>query len=119
MQELREESMDRREPDTPSLDGRKYHPPVYCPDPVAMGMADDDDLIHRVVIGRVQPVGTPLGKGASESVDFQTACGLRLHGEAVHGIMNNVECLACWEVPLRSYDPGHIQDQIIGRRRAF
>lgn len=97
-------------------DLRRYRPVTFARDPVAVGKASSGELIHRVLQGFVKPSGTPLDD-VSELADFVTACGMTMNGQAVHGIMNTVDCADCWEVPLVSYDPGQVEARIIGRRR--
>ena len=97
-------------------DLKRYRPNSFWRDPVAVGKAAQGELIHRVLQGYVKPAGTPLDDMA-EPAEFVTACGLTMNGQAVHGIMNTVDCADCWEVPLMSFDRDQIEERIIGRRR--
>ena len=97
-------------------DLRRYRPKSFWRDPVAIGKASAGELTHRVLQGYVKPMGSPLDD-MSEPVEFVTACGLTMTGQAIHAIMNDVDCADCWEVPLVSYDPDQVENRIVGRRR--
>lgn len=93
----------------------RYRPKSFWHDQVAIGQVSNEDNIHRVVAGHVQPVGAPLDE-EMPAATFETACGLSLEGRASHAIMNDVDCRACWEVPLVAYDEAEQNQRIIGRR---
>lgn len=93
----------------------RYRPKSYWHDQVAIGQVSNEDNIHRVIVGFVQPMGVPLDDDMP-AADFETACGLSLMGRASHAIMNMVDCRPCWEVPLVAYDAEEQSQRIIGRR---
>lgn len=104
-------------PERETFDPReKYEPAVFHPDRVAIGVAQDDDMVHRVLEGYVSPAGTPANASSCPLNPFTTACGQELMGYAVQSILNQVNCRNCWEVPLHSNDPGHVESQIVGAR---
>ncbi len=112
-----EEPAPTPEPEVVDAQGRRRtRPNTYWHDQVGIGVAEGDDLVHRVVGGYMQPVGTPLGTDIGQPAAFETACGLALTGQSVHAVMNDVDCAACWEVPLISYDRAETERRIIGRR---
>lgn len=94
----------------------KYEPVVFHPDKVAIGIAQNDDMIHRVTEGYVAPAGTPADYRSCPLNAFKTACGQELMGYAVQSILNQVNCRNCWEVPLHSFDSGSVESRIIGAR---
>ena len=93
----------------------RYRPKSYWHDQVAIGQVSAEENIHRAIAGYVQPIGTPLDE-EMPAATFKTACGLSLEGRASHAIMNMVDCRACWEVPLVTYDAEEQNQRIIGRR---
>lgn len=105
------------EPEVIDAQGRRrIRPKSYWHDQVGIGVAEGDDMVHRVVGGYMQPAGTPLGPGMGRPAPFQTACGLELTGQSVHAVMNDVDCADCWEVPLIGYDRNEMDRRIRERR---
>lgn len=93
----------------------RYRPKSFWHDKAAIGQVSNEDNIHRVIGGFVQPMGTPLDEEMPAAA-FETACGLSLEGRASHAIMNMVDCGPCWDVPLVAYDAEEQNQRIIGRR---